>query len=116
MATPINSHDAPPPVGPYSHAIKTAHGIYCSGQIHMNVEGKLIDGSIAEKTAQCIRNLKAVLEAADSSLDKVVKTTIFLSDMAHFEACTGISKPISTPHSCSFGYYLDEGGDPDYRS
>ncbi|SPN96875.1 probable BRT1 protein, down-regulated by mating factor B [Cephalotrichum gorgonifer] len=89
MATPIFAQDAPPAAGPYSHAVKTAGVIYCSGQIHMNSEGKLVDGSIADKTALCVRHIKAVLAAAGSSIDKVVKTTVFLSDMAHFAEMNG---------------------------
>ncbi|PHH75473.1 hypothetical protein CDD80_2343 [Ophiocordyceps camponoti-rufipedis] len=76
--------NAPTPLGPYSQAIKTPTTIYCSGQIPLTPDGKMVEGSIAEKTTQCCKNLEAVLTEAGSSLRKVVKLTIFLSDMAHF--------------------------------
>ncbi|KAI2629706.1 YjgF-like protein [Hypoxylon sp. NC1633] len=82
--TPVFSKDAAPPAGPYSHAIKTPSAIYCSGQIPSDSNGKLVEGTIGEKTAQCISNLKAVLTAAGSSIDKVVKVNIFLADMSLF--------------------------------
>lgn len=58
--------------------------IYCSGQIPLTPEGELVEGSITAQTEQACKNAKAVLEEAGSSLAKVVKTTIFISDMAHF--------------------------------
>lgn len=67
-----------------SQAIKTPTAIYCSGQIPLTAEGTLIEGTIAEKTKKCCENLDAVLKEAGSSISKVVKTTIFISDMAHF--------------------------------
>ncbi|PFH60683.1 hypothetical protein XA68_10553 [Ophiocordyceps unilateralis] len=76
--------NAPKPVGPYSQAIKTPTAIYCSGQIPLTPEGIKVEGSIAEQTAQCCKNLEAVLTEAGSSIRKVVKCNIFLSDMAHF--------------------------------
>ncbi|OTB08809.1 hypothetical protein M426DRAFT_316834 [Hypoxylon sp. CI-4A] len=82
--TPVFSKDAAPPAGPYSHAIKTPTAIYCSGQIPCDASGNLIEGTIGEKTAACINNLKAVLTAAGSSIEKVVKVNIFLADMSLF--------------------------------
>ncbi|KAI1808312.1 endoribonuclease L-PSP [Daldinia bambusicola] len=82
--TPVFAKDAAPPAGPYSHAIKTPTAIYCSGQIPCDAEGNLVEGTIGEKTAKCISNLKAVLEAAGSSIERVVKVTIFLADMSLF--------------------------------
>ncbi|KAK2611273.1 hypothetical protein N8I77_004628 [Diaporthe amygdali] len=83
---PVFTKDAAPPAGPYSQAIKTPSAIYCSGQIHFDAEGNLLQGTIQEKTAACIRNLKAVLVAAGSDIDKVVKTNIFLGDINDFAA------------------------------
>jgi len=80
----IFTKDAPAALGPYSQAIKTPSTIYCSGQIPLKPDGTFVEGSIAEKTEQCCKNVKAVVEAAGSSMGKVVKTTVFLSDMAHF--------------------------------
>ncbi|KAA8634852.1 hypothetical protein SMACR_08484 [Sordaria macrospora] len=85
-ATPVFSKDAAPPAGPYSHAIKTPTAIYCSGQIPCDSEGNLVEGTIQEKTAACIKNLSAVLEAAGSSIEKVVKVNAFLTDMSNFAA------------------------------
>ncbi|KAK1757516.1 Endoribonuclease L-PSP-domain-containing protein [Echria macrotheca] len=82
--TPVFTKKAAPPAGPYSQAIKTPGAIYCSGQIPCDAEGNLVDGTIQEKTKACISNLKAVLEAADSGIEKVVKVNVFLTDMANF--------------------------------
>lgn len=54
----------------------------------MNNEGALVDGTIAEKTALCVKNVKTVLAACDSSIERVVKTTVFISDMSHFAVCS----------------------------
>jgi enamine deaminase RidA (YjgF/YER057c/UK114 family) len=67
-----------------SQAIKTPNAIYCSGQIPCDAEGNLVEGTIQQKTAACISNLKAVLEEAGSSIEKVVKVNVFLTDMANF--------------------------------
>jgi reactive intermediate/imine deaminase len=72
-----------------SQAIKTPTAVYCSGQIPLKPDGTFIEGTIAEKTAQCCKNVKAVIEESGSSVSKVVKTTIFLSDMAHFAEMNG---------------------------
>ncbi|KAI1499162.1 endoribonuclease L-PSP [Biscogniauxia marginata] len=82
--SPVFTKDAAPPAGPYSQAIKTPTAIYCSGQIPCDAAGNLIEGTIGEKTAACITNLKAVLLAAGSSVQKVVKVNIFLTDMSLF--------------------------------
>ncbi|RDA85754.1 hypothetical protein CP532_4565 [Ophiocordyceps camponoti-leonardi (nom. inval.)] len=67
-----------------SQAIKTPTAIYCSGQIPLTPDGKRVEGSISDQTTQCCKNLEAVLTEAGSSIRKVVKCNIFLSDMAHF--------------------------------
>jgi 2-iminobutanoate/2-iminopropanoate deaminase len=67
-----------------SHAVKTGTTVYCSGQIPIDAQGNLIEGTITQKTSQVIQNLQHVLSAAGSSIDKVVKTTIFLADMGDF--------------------------------
>ncbi|KAK7739965.1 hypothetical protein SLS53_005559 [Cytospora paraplurivora] len=81
---PIFSKDAAPPAGPYSQAIKTPTAIYCSGQIPCDAQGNLVEGTIQQKTAACINNIKAVLTAAGSDIPKVVKVNIFLADMGDF--------------------------------
>ncbi|KYK58598.1 protein HMF1 [Drechmeria coniospora] len=89
MADQVNifTKNAPAPVGPYSQAVKTPTAIYCSGQIPLTPQGTMVEGSIADMTKQCCENLGAVLEEAGSSLAKVVKCNIFISDMAHFAVC-----------------------------
>ncbi|KAH7358775.1 endoribonuclease L-PSP [Plectosphaerella cucumerina] len=88
-ATNVYTKEAPFPLGPYSQAVKTPNAIYCSGQIPLTADGTFIEGSIADKTKQCIVNLEAVLKESGSAIQKVVKTTIFLSDMAHFAEMNG---------------------------
>ena len=76
---------APQAIGPYSQAIVHGGLIYCSGQIPLDpATGRIVEGDIAEQTARVLENLKAVLEAAGSSLDRVLKTTVFLKDMSEF--------------------------------
>lgn len=83
----VYTPQAPEPIGPYSQAIKAGNTIYCSGQIAINPENqKLITGDIQLETRLVLENLKAVLEAAGASLKQVVKCSIFLADMAQFEA------------------------------
>ncbi|KAK8205573.1 hypothetical protein M8818_004946 [Zalaria obscura] len=78
------------PVGPYSQAIKVNGVIYCSGQIPADAQGNLVEGSIADKTRASCEGLKNVIEAAGSSLEKVVKVTVFLTDMADFAEMNGV--------------------------
>ncbi|TVY23388.1 2-iminobutanoate/2-iminopropanoate deaminase [Lachnellula hyalina] len=87
MATPVFSKEATVPIGPYSQGFKTIPStplVWVSGQIHAGISGNLIEGTIAEQTAACLKNLVAVLTAAGSSLEKVFKVTIFLADMSYF--------------------------------
>lgn len=77
---------APRAVGPYSQAIVAGGFVFASGQIPLVPDtGKLIDGDIAAQTHQVMKNLRAVIEASGSDLSRVVKTTIFLADMADFK-------------------------------
>ena len=78
----VFTEDAPKAIGPYSQGVKANGFLFCSGQIAINPQtGELITGSISEQTRQVLSNLKAVIEAAGSSLDKVVKVTVFLKDI-----------------------------------
>jgi len=88
----INAVGAPAAIGPYSHAIDTGLGlIFTSGQIPIDpATGELVEGGIEAQTEQVFANLKAVLEAAGSSFDKVVKATVFLQDMKDFAAVNAI--------------------------
>lgn len=80
----ILSVNAPDAIGPYSQAIKANGWVFCSGQIPLNKDGTLVAGDIIAQTTKVLENLKAVLVAAGSSMDKVVKTTVFLKDMNDF--------------------------------
>jgi len=83
----ISTDKAPKAIGPYAQAIKAGEFIYTAGQIPIDPQsGNLVAGGIAEQTRQVLENLKAVLEAAGSSLDKVIKATVFLKNMADFAA------------------------------
>ena len=80
----VSTRHAPAALGPYSQAIKTDAMVFCSGQLGLDPEsGALVDG-IEAQTAQAIANLKSVLDAAGSSFENVVKTIIFVTDMADF--------------------------------
>lgn len=81
----VETNKAPAAIGPYSQAIKTDGFVFCSGQIGFDpATGKLASDDVQGQTKQVLENLKAVLEAAESSMDKIVKTTIFLVDGSHF--------------------------------
>ena len=81
----IFTEKAPAPIGPYSQAILSDNTLYVSGQIALNPEnGELINNTIEAQTHQVMKNLKAVLEAADMDFSNVVKATIFITDMDDF--------------------------------
>lgn len=86
----IATDKAPEAFGPYAQAVSVNGFIYTSGQIPVTTDGLLIVGTIEEQTNQVFANLKAVLEEANSSLDKVVKATVFLTNMDDFVAVNGI--------------------------
>lgn len=83
----IEAPGAPQAVGPYSHAMTVGDLIFCSGQIPLDpATGELVQGDIAAQTSRIIDNMAAVLAASGSALDRVVKTTVFLTDMGDFAA------------------------------
>jgi 2-iminobutanoate/2-iminopropanoate deaminase len=93
----VSTDKAPKAIGPYEQAIKVGEFVYVSGQIPLDPKtGKLVDGGIKEQTCQVMENLKAILEAAGSSLDRVVKATVFLKNIADFAAMNEV-----------YGEYLD---------
>lgn len=83
MLEVIATKNAPQAIGPYAQAIKIKGIIYTSGQIGLTPDGELVQG-IEAQTRQVLRNLDAVLKEGNSALNKVIKTTIFLSDMDNF--------------------------------
>ncbi len=87
MSYSIYTENAPKAIGPYSQAVVSGNLVFTSGQIALNPQSGEIEGTdIASQTHQVCKNLKAVLEAASSSLDKAVKTVCYLSDMKNFAA------------------------------
>jgi len=81
----VSSDKAPEAIGPYSQAIKASGFVFCSGQIPYDREkDKMVSGSITDQTRQALKNIKAVLEAAGTSLEKVVKVSVFLKNMDDF--------------------------------
>lgn len=82
----VSSEKAPKAIGPYSQAIASGKFVFCSGQIAMDAGGKMAEGDVKAQTKKVLENLRAVLEASGSSLEKVVKTTVYLKDMNDFPA------------------------------
>ena len=90
---PITTDKAPAAIGPYSQAICTDGKLYTSGQLPLDpATGKIVEGPIEVQTHQALKNLKAIAEAADTSLAKTVKTTVFLKDIADFQAVNEVYK------------------------
>ena len=90
MMTPVQTPNAPAAIGPYSQAMIANGMVFTSGQIALTPAGEMLSGDVSAQCVQVLSNLKAVLEAAGSSLDKVVKTTIFLDNMDDFGAVNAI--------------------------
>ena len=80
----INTVKSPAAIGPYSQAIKVNNMIFTSGQIPFNAEGRLVSDDIQEQTGQALTNIKNILEEAGTSMNKVIKCTIFISNMNDF--------------------------------
>lgn len=87
----VRTEGAPEALGPYSQALAVDGWIFCSGQIPLDpATGEVVGEDTAEQTDRVMRNLAAVLEAAGASLARVVKTTVFLADIADFQAMNGV--------------------------
>jgi 2-iminobutanoate/2-iminopropanoate deaminase len=83
----VRTENAPSAIGPYSQAVVCDGWVYCSGQIALDPKSQqLVGKDVAEQTDRALKNLSGVLEAAGASLERVVKTTVFLADMADFQA------------------------------
>ena len=90
-ARAVTSADAPAPVGPYSQAVLLDGWVFASGQVPLDPgTGRLVEGGIEAQTERVIANLAAVLEAAGSSLERVVKATVYVTDLAQFAAINEI--------------------------
>ncbi|MBI3930143.1 MAG: RidA family protein [Armatimonadetes bacterium] len=96
---PVSTTGAPCAIGPYSQAVRAGGMIYCSGQIALDPEnGELVGTTAAEQAQQVLKNLRAVLEAGGSGLERVVKTTIYLASMADFAAVNEVYARFFGPH------------------
>lgn len=87
MKSPVSTDEAPAAIGPYSQAVRAGGLLFLSGQIALDPQrGQLIAGDVAAQTEQTMNNLRAVLRAAGASVDDVVRTTIYVVDLAHYGA------------------------------
>ena len=83
----VSTNNAPGAIGPYSQAVIAGGMVYTSGQIAIDpATGNMVEGGVKEQTEQVCKNVKTLLEASGTSIEKVVKTTCFLADMADFAA------------------------------
>lgn len=93
MKQSVQTDKAPAAIGPYSQAVKAGNLVYTAGQVGLDPRtGKMVEGSVEQQTQRALQNLAAILEAAGASLSGVVKTTVFLQDMADFAAMNGVYK------------------------
>lgn len=87
----VNTDGAPKAIGPYEQAWVVNGTVYTSGQIALDPKsGEMVPGGIVEQTRRVMENLKAVLEAAGSSLDRVIRTTVYMTDLTQFGTMNGI--------------------------
>jgi 2-iminobutanoate/2-iminopropanoate deaminase len=83
----VEAAEAPPAIGPYSHAVRADGLLFCSGQIPLDpASGELVGGGAAEQASQCLRNLGAVCDAAGTSLARAVRLTIYTTELDEFGA------------------------------
>lgn len=91
MKQVITTPNAPAPIGPYSQAVKVGNLLFLSGQIAINPQtGQLVMDNLEKETIQVLSNIKAILDSAGAAFSNIVKTTIFLSDMAHFDQVNAV--------------------------
>ncbi len=87
----IATDQAPAALGPYSQAVRAGNLVYTAGQVGLDsASGKLVEGGVEAQTRQALNNLQAVLDAAGTSMDNVVKVTVFLADINDFAAMNGV--------------------------
>ena len=98
MRTAVHSDGAPAAIGPYSQAIRVGQLLFVSGQVALDpATGALVQGDVTTQTHSVMRNLKSILEAAGTSLDDVVRTTVFLADLNDFSAMNDVYATYFTP-------------------
>ena len=90
MRQMVGTDKAPKATGPFSQAIISGNLVFTSGQVYLTPEGKLLEGTIEEQTHRVMKNLQAILEEAGISFANVVKTTIYVTDMANYGKINGI--------------------------
>ncbi|MEK6778142.1 MAG: RidA family protein [Candidatus Deferrimicrobiota bacterium] len=91
MRETVSTVKAPAAIGPYSQAVRSGGFLFCSGQIPIDpATGKMVEGGIEAQTERVLRNLEAVLSAGGSTLESVVKTTVYLTDLADFPAMNAV--------------------------
>jgi 2-iminobutanoate/2-iminopropanoate deaminase len=91
MREVVSTDRAPGAVGPYSQAIRTGDLVFASGQVALDpATGELVEGGVEEQTRQVLANLSAVLEAAGTTLDRVVRATVYLTDLGDFARVNAI--------------------------
>ena len=89
--TPVHTDKAPKAMGPYSQAIRVGELLFCAGQTPLDpATGNMVEGDIEAQTRRVLQNLGAVVEAAGTSMSKVVKTTVFLQDMNDFQRMNAV--------------------------
>ncbi len=100
MKTVISTTNAPAAIGPYSQAIRVGNIIFTSGQIPIDpATGSFVEGGIKEQTRQSLLNLKAILNEAGTTMDHVIKTTVFMADMNDFAEMNSVySEFFNTPY------------------
>jgi len=105
--TQVRSSSAPAPVGPYSQAILAGGLVFVSGQLGINPATGTMPPTVEEQAELALDNLKAVLEASGSSLDRVVKTTVLLADMKDFARVNGVyARYFSEPFPARAAYQV----------
>lgn len=96
----VVAQSAPEAVGPYCHGIKHADTLFTSGQIALDpATGKIVTGDVQEETRQVLKNLEAILLAAGTSKDKVIRVTVFIADMNDFSKINEVYADFFSPHT-----------------
>ena len=99
MRKVVSTRQAPNAIGPYSQAVRGGQFIFVSGQIPLDpVTQQIVDGDVRQQTERVLKNIAGILEAAGSSMDKIVRCGVFLKNMTDFEAMNDVYEKIFGPH------------------
>ena len=97
--TPVITVKAPQAIGPYSQAISSGEMVFVSGQTPLTADGNMIPGGVPEQTEQCLKNVMMILAAASLTMNDVIKTTVFMTDLGQFAAMNEVyAKHFKTPY------------------